>query len=412
MHILLRSVVFSRLGTGLGRRLLRGIGLVGLLALLPPLAAAAAGPSAPERGPGTTRAGTANDEAFRADGARLTRLTGPDNAVGPSIHEQSAPDKLGSSSPQLREERSWRIWGLNVLVGGLLVVLVLLAVVAPFVVLAVSLVMDGGCLRYGVFAVGWLLSGFGGTAVTLVIGLFATEALGLSSDVFESIALVVISAYFFGYPVAAWWGWRWLQSLPRKRRRAWKQTLTGGALFGFGAGATAGLAPAAGSGFGGFGGGSFGGGGASGSWSASSAGKAAASASGKASSATGTSAGGAGTSVGGAGASGSAGLPATGAAAGATAADGWWDRLQKQWRRFRWYHGVAFVLAGLSFAALGAWVVAALQQKVNPGVVALGSLWAFVGFVLWRWLGPPASRPSGRPSDPEFQGGEASGAWS
>jgi hypothetical protein len=40
------------------------------------------------------------------------------------------------------------------------------------------------------------------------------------------------------------------------------------------------------------------------------------------------------------------------------------------------------VLAGLSFAALEAWVVAALEQKMNPGVVALGSLWAFAGFAL------------------------------
>jgi uncharacterized membrane protein (DUF485 family) len=325
--------------------------------------------------------------------------------VLPPAKDQSAAGRPDNSSLQRQEERSWRIWGLNVLVGILLALLVLLAVVSPFAILAVSLVMDKGCLRYVVFAAGWVFSGFGGMVATGVLGVFATEALGLGSDLFQGIAQVVIPVYFFGYPVAGWGGRWWLRSLPREQRRAWKRTLTGGALFGFGTGATAGIIPTVGGGFGGFGGGSFGGGGASGSWSASGAGKAAASASGAASSS-------AAASAGGAGASGSTGLPTTGAAAGAAAADGWWDRLRERWRRFRWYHGVAFVLAGLSFAALGAWLMAALQQKVNPGVVALGSLWAFAGFALWRWLARPASRPPDRSSDPEFQGGEASGAWS
>lgn len=64
----------------------------------------------------------------------------------------------------------------------------------------------------------------------------------------------------------------------------------------------------------------------------------------------------------------------------------------------RWRGGV--------LGALGMLSVAALQQKMDPGVVALESLWAFAGFALWRWLARPASQTSApdRPPDPEFQG--------
>lgn len=370
MRTALHSVVSS----------LWGIGLVGGLALLAQLAAAGAGPTAPGRGltPGAwdARADTVDAAALRTAEGSAARRPGPGIHGGPPTQEQSAPRRAGSPSPRVQGERSWQRWGLNVLVGILLALLTLLAAVAPFVVLAVSLVMDGGCLRYVVFAGGWVLAFVGGAVVTAMCAVVAVEALGLSSGALESGAPVGVMAFLLGYPIAAWGGRRWLRALPRGRRRAWKRTLTGGALFGVGAGATAGLAPSVGGGFGGFGGGSFGGGGASGSWSASSAGGAAA-----------------------------AGAVPSG---GTSSAEGGGTRLNGQWRRVRWPHAAAFVLAGLSFAALGAWVVAALQQKIRPGVVTLLTLWALAGFALWRWL----IRPTTRSADRDFRGGAASASWS
>ena len=258
-----------------------------------------------------------------------------------------------------------------------IIVLLLIAVLfsIPAAVAAVTIAMDAGGLRLSLSLVGWALALAGGFFAGILGMLLLGTILDTENFGPEALWLILggIVAFLAGHGATRAWIRRWLRSLPRRRRRVWRRTLTGRALFGFGAGATAGLVPSVGGGFGGFGGGSFGGGGASGSWSASGAGKAAASASGTASTAA---------SARGAGASGSTGLPATGAAAGATAADGWWDRLQERWRQFRWHHGVAFVLAGLSFAALEAWVVAALEQKMNPSVVALGSLWAFAGFAL------------------------------
>ena len=251
-----------------------------------------------------------------------------------------------------------------------IIVLLLIAVLfsIPAAVAAVTIAMDAGGLRLSLSLVGWALALAGGFFAGILGMLLLGTILDTENFGPEALWLILggIVAFLAGHGATRAWIRRWLRSLPRERAVAWRRTLTGGALVGAGVGSVAKLLRSAvtlkG---GGFRGGSFDGG-ASGSWSASGAGKAAASASGTASTA----------------ASGSTGLPATGAAAGATAADGWWDRLQERWRQFRWHHGVAFVLAGLSFAALEAWVVAALEQKMNPSVVALGSLWAFAGFAL------------------------------
>jgi hypothetical protein len=281
-------------------------------------------------------------------------------------------------------------------VGILLAILVALVTVGPFVILAVSLVMEEGCLRYGVFAAGWIFSAFSGMIVTgLVLGL-VVGGLDLGSGVFESLGPVGVFAFILGYPAAAWWGRRWLQALPRERRLAWKQSLTGGALLGFGAGSVAGLLRSAASGFGGFGGGSFGGGGASGSWSGSAASSAAGPASGTAASAPGASTGAA-----------SASAP-MGAAGASGAADGWWARFKAWGRRFRWYHGVGFVLAVLAFAALGAWTMAALRGDTEFLVLVLGSGAVYGGYRLWRRL----ASSDARDTDTSFQGGEASASWS
>lgn len=296
----------------------------------------------------------------------------------------------------------------DILVGILLIVLGGLAVVAPFIVLAVSLVMEGGCLRSLVFAAGWAFSFFGGGIVSGLLGVVATEALGLGSGLLENVLPVGIVILLLAYPIAAWWGRRWFRSLPREQYIVWKQALTGGALLGFGVGSIANLLrsaiPVSGGsgGFGGFGGGSFGGGGAGGSWSAS--------------------AGGASTS----GAATSAGASATGAPAGASSgttapavvsgtapvtsssAGGWGSLLPTWLRRFRWIHGVLFALALFSFAVLGAWNVEYPWRDTGLLVLVLGIGGAYGIYTLWRWWAPSASPFPDR----EFQGGEAAASWS
>jgi hypothetical protein len=235
----------------------------------------------------------------------------------------------------------------------------------------------------------------------LVLGL-VVGGLDLGSGVFESLGPVGVFAFILGYPVAAWWGRRWLQSLPRERRLAWKQSLTGGALLGFGAGSVAGLLRSAASGFGGFGGGSFGGGGAAGSWSGSAASGATAPASGSAAATSGASPGATG-----------AAAPAGAVGAGASgAADGWWARFKAWGRRFRWYHGVGFVLAVLAFAALGAWTMAALRGDTGFLVLVLGSGAVYGGYRLWRRLASSDAQEDVQEPDTTFRGGEASASWS
>jgi hypothetical protein len=288
--------------------------------------------------------------------------------------------------------------------------------IAPVVTLAVSLVMDDGWLRYLVFAAGWAFSFFSGGIVSGLLGVVAAEVLGLGSGLLESVLPVGVVAFLLAYPVAAWWGRRWFQSLPREQYLAWKQALTGGALLGFGAGSIANLLRSAipvsggsgggGGGFGGFGGGSFGGGGAGGSWSASAGG---ASTSGTATStgasATGASAG-ASSSVS-SGAAAPAVVSRTAPAAGSST-DGWGSLLAAWLQRFRWVHGVLFALALLSFAVIGAWSAEYLWRDTGLLVLVLGVGGAYGLYTLWRGWAPSVSPVPDR----EFQGGEAASSWS
>lgn len=299
---------------------------------------------------------------------------------GPSVEGADGDGRLGDA-----------------LVGLLLVLSVTLGAIGPFVILAVALVVDRGWLRSLLFAVGWVGAvACGMTAGGVLVGALG-ELLSLSSGTVERLAPAGVLALALGYPAAAWWGLRRLQSMSRERYLAWKQSLTGGALLGFGVGSAAHALRTAVSlksgsgGFGGFGGGSFGGGGASGAWSASGTGGAASAASGPASSATGSSVGG-----------------AVSAGAG-TEAIGTWARLRRWGRRFRWYHGVVFVLALFFFSLLGLGSAAALQTSTDLIVLVLVLGGLYGGYRLWCW--GRRSAPSNSPAT-DFQGGEASASWS
>ncbi|MFB6274422.1 MAG: hypothetical protein ABEL51_16180 [Salinibacter sp.] len=116
----------------------------------------------------------------------------------------------------------------------------------PAAALGVSLVMEVGCLRYIFFGMGWLCAICHG----LLTGAIGGEGVPALTFLTKPIAHVFV----WGYPIAAYWGHRKPQSMPEERYWAWDQTLTGGALLGFGAGSIAGLFRSVGSGFGGFGG--------------------------------------------------------------------------------------------------------------------------------------------------------------
>jgi hypothetical protein len=269
----------------------------------------------------------------------------------------------------------------------------------PTGLLAVSLVMDGGCLRYILFVLGWLCA----IVYGLLAGLLVGEAiLGLGFLV-KPIAYVFI----WGYPFAAYWGYKTLQAMPQEQYQAWDQTLSGGALLGFGAGSIAGLARSVASGFGGFGGGSFGGGGASGSWSG------ATSAAGSASSAAGGGGASAGAGTGGAsqaaiGVGGAAGERVAGGAGASSNTRGAWARLQRWVQKFQWYHGLAFVLVTLVFVPLGLGAIRALQNT-TVFVGALVCVGVYMGYKLLHRDPDSASGPSPLAS---LGGGGASSSWS
>ena len=318
-------------------------------------------------------------------------------------------------------------WVFGVLILGPIVLLLMSLLLAfPTVLLAVSLVMDGGCLRYLLFGVGWLFAVFYGS---LTGALVAEGILGL-----EFLVKPIFYVFTWGYPAVAYWGHQTLQSMPPERYQAWKQTLTGGALLGFGAGSIAGLLRSAASGFGGFGGGSFGGGGAGTSWSGASgaASGASSTAPGSASAAAGgtstataggASAGAAGSGATTVGSSAKAATVETGIAVDASGGDetspdapadtsdapGLWARF-KQWiRKFQWYHGLAFILVTLVFVPLGLGTMQAVQNT-EFFVFVLACVVVYGGYNLFRRYS--GSSHTVLTTISSFRGGEASSSWS
>lgn len=293
------------------------------------------------------------------------------------------------------------------ILGPIITIVLGLLLAFPAVLLGVSLVMDGGCFRYLLFGLGWIFAIFYGLLLGAIIG---EMTLGL-----ESLTKLIGYLFVLGYPVVAYWGHKKLQAMPEEQYRAWDQTLTGGALLGFGAGSIAGLLRSVGSSFGGFGGGSFGGGGASGSWSGASGTTGGVGAAGSASTtATGTTTTAAGSSA-----------KATAVVAGATPgmADedspgnstdssggrGFWTRLRRWFQKFQWYHGLAFILVTLVFVPLGLGTMRALQNT-EFFVFVLVCVVVYSGYRFLRRN--PRSTRSFIDSMSSFKGGEASSSWS
>jgi hypothetical protein len=285
------------------------------------------------------------------------------------------------------------------LLGPIFLLFMILLLAFPTVLLGVAVVMDGGCFRYMVFAIGWVCAIFYGMITGMLVGegLFGTE----------SLVMPIIHIFTWGYPILALWVDVKLEKMPEEQYRAWDQTLTGGALLGFGAGSIAGLFRSAASGFGGFGGGSFGGGGAAGSWSG---------ASGAASASAGTGSAGSAAAGGTSGAAVATGA-ASGAAAGASSSAP--DRSEpsrdgrgsiRQWfDKFQWYHGIVFTLAIIVFMPFGLGAMQALQNPEVFWTVLVGLLVYSVYKLLRR--SPEATRRVVR-SLSSFGGGEASSSWS
>ena len=152
----------------------------------------------------------------------------------------------------------------------ILLLLALLGVLLPMVtlsVLALSLLLDNGCLRGLLFLAGWsLFAPVAGAALAVLLLALAGMEGNLSAE-----AGYGAQAFLIVYPIVAVFLYLYFDRLSEEKRAAWKSSLTNGALFGFGAGAVGKAATAATGGFGGFGGGSFGGGGAGGSFKGSAA---------------------------------------------------------------------------------------------------------------------------------------------
>jgi len=322
----------------------------------------------------------------------------------------SSGDAASSLSTSEPDEESGLERVIEILILGPIVTILLgLLLAVPTVLLAVSLVMDGGCLRYILFGVGWLCA--------IIYGLLTGAVVGEAILGLEFLVKPIAYVFIWGYPIAAYWGYKTLQAMPQEQYQAWDQTLTGGAVLGFGAGSVVGLFRSAASGFGGFGGGSFGGGGASGSWSG---------ASGAAGSTAVTGAGG-GSATATRAASASAGgvstvaAVATGAAPGGTRTNvpgssgsgsaplGFWARWSRWFRKFEWYHGLVFVLVTLVFVPLGLGTMKALQNTTFFVVIVVCGV-AYTGYkLLYRTSSGSESGPSPIAT---FRGGEASSSWS
>jgi hypothetical protein len=326
----------------------------------------------------------------------------------PRLHETERlerplpPPQKTENSPEYGESPTEQV------IEALLLILILVPVLGllfafPATLLAVSLVMDGGCLRYILFGFGWIFAITYGLIFGAIVG---EEILGL-----EFLVEPIGYTFMWGYPVAAWWGNRKLQSMRRERYRAWEQTLTGGALLGFGVGSVANLLRSIftlkGGGFGGVGGGSFGGSGASGSWSG---------ASGAAGSVSSSSAGTATTAAQGtAQAAATAAVPSKAAeaspdsSADASPPNGFWERLRHRLQKFQWYHGVIFAIAALVFVPLGLGTMQALQNRGFLIFVLVCTI--LYGGVRFLRRNPEASKAAFS-TIPSFGGGEASSSWS
>lgn len=290
----------------------------------------------------------------------------------------------------------------------ILVLLLGIVVGVPTGLLAVCLVMDSGCLRAALFIVGWGIALLSGTITGGILALIL-EGVGLGSETIgEAMLSNVFGAgpflFFFGYPVAAVFGKRWFDSMSRERFLTWKQTLTGGAMLGFGVGSVAHLLRSVfalkGGSFGGFGGGSFGGGGASGSFQGTAVGASSSAAGG----ASGAAAGSAGVAPGVAGTGGAA----TASSGTSTSVRTYLTRAKDWLLRFQWYHVLAFLLITLIFVPLGLGTVEILQNtEVLVSVLLFGA-----GYLAYRTWNPDAiSKWSSALQDAGFQGGEASGSW-
>ncbi len=285
---------------------------------------------------------------------------------------------------------------------------ILFAIVGTFVVgfAAVSVFMDSGCLRYLIFGLGWIAAIFTG----MFFGGIWEEVIGWGVIFSAGIHLGL-----WGYPIGWIYALQRAKQLPDEQYETWKQTLTGGALIGAGAGSILNLARSAAVFKGG--GGSFGGGGASGSFSGSAAAGAQGTAAGSAS----------GASAGGAAALGGAAGAAHGATASsssdASPADSHSPSAQKQptswvqrqsarlsrWiHRFRWYHGCAFVLVALIFIPVGLGL-AAWMDDPKVLIFVVSAIAATTLYRIWtRWA---ASTGSSADTDSSFHGGSASTTW-
>ena len=286
---------------------------------------------------------------------------------------------------------------------------ILIAIAGVFVggFAAVSIFMDTGCLRFFVFALGWGPAAF----IGLFIGLLLSEMTGL-----EFLMSLSTKTLFWGYPIAWGVGLHHAKQLPEDEFETWKQTLTGGALLGAGAGSVLNLARSAAVFKGG--GGSFGGGGASGSFSGGAAANV------QSVAAASTSGGSAAGAVALGGAAGAANVAVQHAANSSDAessaspdADSeareptsWFHRQAlrfTRWiQRFQWYHGCAFVVVALIFIPVGLWVAHLLQDRnlLIAGGVIVGLT---IVYRLWkRWATPSPSE-----ADSSFSGGGAVTSW-
>lgn len=307
-----------------------------------------------------TAAGTSGRPSPRVDAAPPPFIFGPDIPIRPD------PDASAATAPDAAHNDNLFLWTLNSisrhLPGRLVTILIVGLFMGVPVVLAggfgsVFLFMETGCLKGLLGVLGWLAA--------LVAGLINGLLLGTWVGALEPFAWTGVIVGGLGYPLGLIRAQRILKQLPRADYLTWKHTLTGGAMVGTGAGSVLSAARSAGILF--KGGGSFGGGGASGSFGSA-----------KATIAVQTA-----TAPG-------AVIPgpvdmASGAATPQTSASDsrvcrWTRAAMRQVRRFRWYHGLAFVLIVLIFLPVGMGLTAVLQRPhLHLGVAITASL-------IWGWM--------------------------